>query len=1605
MIRRLFLIFSLLFIYTRVFALPDISGNISDETWTKDNSPYHITGNTTVTNLTIESGVEVLFDDDYEFNINGNFSAIGAKNDTIYFRPDTNNSNDYPGLHVQSSSESVEFSYCRIEGSNNYGILFESSQAIINNSLIRDVDGFGIALDSSRVTIHRSSIIQNSDHGIQITNLGKSYLYNCIVSYNGNSGIYTNNGLLSLTNSIVSFNNNAGIFLQSTDDTLNFENSTIAYHTTNNAITAIGGIINGTNSIIYHNNNSYIGNATPIISFSNVEGSYTGEGNIDQDPDFIDIKTLKLSASSPCIDKGNPQVEYEDICFPPSQGTAVNDMGAYGGPISCYWYDQMVVMPESLNFANVTVGDTAISKIVVKNYRDTPLELESISLTGPDSAQFRFNQSPINIAAFDSLIIYIQFDPNSEKNFQANLIISSPNHSINIDLSGNGVTPSININLTKLDFEKLSVRQETELSFILSNVGLGTLRVTGMLFSNPSFFTNHALPIEIESLEDSVISVIFKPDTNISYQDTLFIENNDPNNSVATLRLEGVGTAPVLYPSQSEINFGKLIIYQTIIDSITITNTGQDTLKISNVQLIDNETNSFTLEDFFTTANIAPGATTDLIKIAFNPQTAENHDAKLQIISNDPFNNPFEINLNGRGVKPTLDISGQNLDFGEVIVGDSLTNTIWIKNSGDTTLRIENIEIADNINFTFADINFPLTINQQDSSDALKITYTPKSEVSDSAGLIFTSNDPDLTNFDTLITGTGIRPILTTNPSDSLNFGEVVVGDSSWNGIELTNTGSGTLRIDTIHIGGNDSQEFRLDSLNYPITLNPDSSVLLGIKFLPESQGDKHSDLIIESNNVETSSLSIVISGLGVEPQIQIIPQQIDFDTVYIGDSISDNLDINNIGKGILRIDSILISDTLNFSYAGITVGDTLLADSSITMQVWFHPAADFTGEKEATLTIVSNDPDNAVSDVSLEGISKTPVVIDINPKEIVFDSTFINAQDTARISVHNPGDFTLIVYNPELKSGENNYSVLGIEDSLLIPSNQGTEFSVLFTPQIEGPIVDTLIVKSNDPLNPEELINLYGVGMADTSEVDFTVAVSIDTLDFEASEHVFSVQIIKEGPSISGASLFLRQGGQINYEEINLTPQVNDTWSTQIPSETMSARGLEYYVQAIYPGGDAAYPDSGQKYPAISIIKNVYGDFLDPTSTGQYQMISLPLDAGQQDLSNLFGDNLGAYYNTKYRLFDWNYEEDKYIELSNMDATLAPGKSLWLITAESKQLDYSKCSSISSDNFYAIDLHYGWNMIASPFAFNIDISSINKTPLRGEVIYDYHDADWIPRADSLLLPFKGYAVFAEFASTLFIPNTEAGQSLDKMHKIDEGEWHIKLIVSRDQMHDRYNFAGVRALAKNDMDRLDYPEPPKIGNFVELYFRQQDSKLTGDFRVPGNDGYLYDFLVNSNVAGESKIEAITMNLPEEFSWEIISPKTGINYHQGPVITSAKQQEFQLAIGTNDFIEKSVSGYKNKPETFQIAQNYPNPFNPETQIRFEVPQPSRISIDIFDIMGRKIKSLANQNYYNSGYYEVRWDGRNDRGENVASGLYLLYLRSANYKKAIKMILQR
>lgn len=117
----------------------------------------------------------------------------------------------------------------------------------------------------------------------------------------------------------------------------------------------------------------------------------------------------------------------------------------------------------------------------------------------------------------------------------------------------------------------------------------------------------------------------------------------------------------------------------------------------------------------------------------------------------------------------------------------------------------------------------------------------------------------------------------------------------------------------------------------------------------------------------------------------------------------------------------------------------------------------------------------------------------------------------------------------------------------------------------------------------------------------------------------------------------------------------------------------------------------------------------------------------------------------------------------------------------------------------------------------------------------------------------------------------------------------------------------------------------------------------------------------------------------------------------------------LAFTLDADIEQNITDVPNVidtrlAKTFALNQNYPNPFNPETKITFQFPQASQVTLRIFNILGKEIITLVNEQYQ-AGKHTVNWDGKDNLGNVVSSGIYFYQLRAGNFTQAKKMILLR
>jgi hypothetical protein len=90
-----------------------------------------------------------------------------------------------------------------------------------------------------------------------------------------------------------------------------------------------------------------------------------------------------------------------------------------------------------------------------------------------------------------------------------------------------------------------------------------------------------------------------------------------------------------------------------------------------------------------------------------------------------------------------------------------------------------------------------------------------------------------------------------------------------------------------------------------------------------------------------------------------------------------------------------------------------------------------------------------------------------------------------------------------------------------------------------------------------------------------------------------------------------------------------------------------------------------------------------------------------------------------------------------------------------------------------------------------------------------------------------------------------------------------------------------------------------------------------------------------------------------------------------------------------------------PREFLLLQNYPNPFNPSTTIQYALPKELLVTLRVFDIQGRQIATLADGKQ-SPGTYAYRWNGRDDRGASLSSGVYFYVVRAGEYSATKKMV---
>jgi hypothetical protein len=106
----------------------------------------------------------------------------------------------------------------------------------------------------------------------------------------------------------------------------------------------------------------------------------------------------------------------------------------------------------------------------------------------------------------------------------------------------------------------------------------------------------------------------------------------------------------------------------------------------------------------------------------------------------------------------------------------------------------------------------------------------------------------------------------------------------------------------------------------------------------------------------------------------------------------------------------------------------------------------------------------------------------------------------------------------------------------------------------------------------------------------------------------------------------------------------------------------------------------------------------------------------------------------------------------------------------------------------------------------------------------------------------------------------------------------------------------------------------------------------------------------------------------------------------------------------DLSNLAISNESIIPEIFALRQNYPNPFNPVTTIAYDVPEMTSVRVDIYNILGQQVRTLINRSH-EPGYYRIQWDGTNDYGEVLPTGMYIYSIQASGFTSVKKLVLMK
>lgn len=224
-----------------------------------------------------------------------------------------------------------------------------------------------------------------------------------------------------------------------------------------------------------------------------------------------------------------------------------------------------------------------------------------------------------------------------------------------------------------------------------------------------------------------------------------------------------------------------------------------------------------------------------------------------------------------------------------------------------------------------------------------------------------------------------------------------------------------------------------------------------------------------------------------------------------------------------------------------------------------------------------------------------------------------------------------------------------------------------------------------------------------------------------------------------------------------------------------------------------------------------------------------------------------------------------------------------------------------------------------------------------------------------------------------------------------------------------YAFAGLGTFYGAAYDISDSLNQRRVNiMFVEDNNSKPADLIWNPDSVTGNGAREYLFIMDSDYDSldGGGYNTSPLSDPQDNVWAMWADiEPGFTFLQSPAELILRYEQGVRIGDTYQLVTVATGIEPDHPVLkFSLAQNYPNPFNPQTTIVFALPKTGKAKLEIFNVLGQKVKTLVDHSM-TAGEYTIKWNGRADGGYQVASGIYFYRLTAGNFVQSRKMILIR